>query len=142
FGYGIRRSDILASDYSPNITLFHTTKKYALATGEAKRAAEVIVAAEKVRLKLFLEALQGTLRFFDHLTSNPQYQEAQLQFDVNTKRDILAKELVAFLTSLLGDTIPVQEEPEQKSGEKIRIVEGEITLPATVTLRLRKEEHS
>jgi len=118
---------------------FGSPQKYPFANDEAKRAAQAIVAAEKVRLNQFLEALQGTLRFLDRLTRLPQYQEVQLPL-VHANRAILAQELITFLTSLLEESIPVQEEPEMKSGKQIRIVESNVTLPATDSLQLLKDE--
>ncbi len=95
---------------------FGSTQEYPFANDEAKHAAQAIVAAEKVRLNQFLEALQGTLRFLDRLTRLPQYQKVQLPL-VNANRAIIDKELITFLTSLLEDSIPVQDDEYDEADE-------------------------
>jgi len=121
---------------------FYAIKTYQFANNEALHKAEEIVATEKVRLNLFLEALQGTLRFLDRLTLLPQYQEMLLSINLEADRTILAEQMIALLMSLLGDSVSVQEEHEQKSKREIGIVESELSLPALVNLQIRKEEHT
>jgi hypothetical protein len=86
-------------------------KRYRFANNEAKHAAEAIVAAEKVRLKLFLEALQGTLRFLDRLTRLPNYSERHIQGYylrndwTRNDRHQLAREMASGIISTFQDIL-------------------------------------
>jgi hypothetical protein len=93
------------------------------ARGETKQVATTIVADEKVRLNLFLEAMQGTLRFLDKQTRLPQYQELQLSFTNETDRTLLAQQMNALLTSLVDEQ--VSGEPKQNGEQESSVVESE-----------------
>ncbi len=91
-------------DYSGFCAYLGSKKRYRFANNEAKHAAEAIVAAEKVRLNLFLEALQGTLRFLDRLTSLPDYSERHIQRnDIRNDKHQLAREIASGIISTFQD---------------------------------------
>jgi hypothetical protein len=112
---------------------------YPFANDEAKHAAQAIVAVEKVRCNQFLEALAGTLRFLDRLTSLPRYQEVQLPL-VTANRAVLAAELIAFLTSLLDGSIPVQEETEKQEDDDEYDEEEDYTKPGAAQQRTSAQQ--
>jgi hypothetical protein len=107
-----------------------------------KQDATAIVADEKVRLMLFLEALQGTLRFLDRLSRQPGYQEIQLPFTLEDDRSSLALRLMDLLTSLLEGNGLRQKEQEQTYEPESNIVESAGSQTETVTLQVRHVEHT
>ena len=128
--------------YNKFCHFFGSAKQYPFANDEAKHAAEAIVATEKVRLNLFLEALQGTLRFLDRLTRLPNYTEVQLVLDVNKDRAKVAAEITDLLKTLIGESGSSEEETVNKSDQKTSIVESKATVfPSQDTVcRIKKVE--
>ena len=130
---------------------YQAHNSYVRESEEAKRAAEAIVQGELVRLRLFLEALQGTLRLLDCCSKQPTCTEGNPPAHLNEYRNVgygldgkrIQKdiaEIIRLLKSLLEEDGDRQNGIPQEQG--MSIVESEITLPATVALQVRKEEHT